>query len=159
MCYEQIQKSSPRIAQGSWRTAQSISMKKNKNKGINASKSEKVFDPELMRMYMMGATNPGFSNKIEHADDLIDLHLEKMPLGKGNVPGTDALFVQLEKFEAALDKAIGAGKLEFRVIHGFGKGKLKEEIYKILDKHPHVRSYSNDHHSKYGFGSTLIQLK
>lgn len=134
-------------------------MKKNKKKEINTSKSEKVFDPELMRMYMMGATNPGATNRIDRADDMIDLHLEKITSGKGSVPGHDALFVQLEKFEVALDKAIGAGKLEFRVIHGFGKGKLKEEIYKILDKHPHVRSYENDHHSRYGFGSTLIQLK
>jgi Smr domain-containing protein len=136
-----------------------LSMKKNKKKEINESKSEKVFDPEVLRMYMMGATNPGFSNKIERAEDMIDLHLEKMPTGKGQVPGPDALFVQLDKFEAALDRAIGAGKLEFRVIHGFGKGKLKEEIYKILDKHPHVRSYENDYHSRYGYGSTLIQLK
>ena len=134
-------------------------MKKKKKKEINASKSEKVFDPEVLRMYMMGATNPGFSNKIERAEDMIDLHLEKMAAGKGNIPGTDALFIQLDKFEAALDKAIGAGKLEFRVIHGIGKGKLKEEIYKILDKHSHVRSYENVYHSRYGYGSTLIQLK
>lgn len=134
-------------------------MKKNKKKELNASKSEKAFDPELMRMYMMGATNPGFSNKIERADDLIDLHLEKIDQGNSAVPGHDALFVQIEKFEVALDKAIGAGKLEFRVIHGLGKGKLKEAIYKILDKHPHVRSYENAHHSRYGYGSTLIQLK
>ena len=133
-------------------------MKKNKKKEINAQKSEKVFDPELMRMYMMGATNPGFSNKSDRAEDIVDLHLEKMDQGRGNVPGTDALFVQLDKFEAALDKAIGAGKLEFRVIHGFGKGKLKEAIYKILEKHPNVRSFENDYHSRYGYGSTLIQL-
>ena len=134
-------------------------MNKKKRKQINESKSEKVFDPELMRMYMMGATNPGFSNKIESAEDMIDLHLEKMQSGRHSIPGQDALFVQLDKFEAALDKAIGAGKLEFRVIHGFGKGKLKEQIYKILDKHPHVRSYENDYHSRYGYGSTLIQLQ
>lgn len=134
-------------------------MKKKKKKELNTPKSEQVFDPEVLRMYLMGATNPGFSNKIERAEDIIDLHLEKVHHGKGHIPGHDALFVQLDKFEAALDKAIGAGKLEFRVIHGFGKGKLKDEIYKILAKHPHVRSFENDYHSRYGYGSTLIQLK
>jgi hypothetical protein len=134
-------------------------MKKKKKDELNTPKSNQAFDPELMRMYMMGATNPGFSNKIERADDTIDLHLEKVDSGNGPVPHQDALFIQIEKFEAALDKAIGAGKLEFRVIHGYGKGKLKEAICKILDKHPHVRSYENDHHSRYGHGSTLIQLK
>ena len=134
-------------------------MKKKKKNELHTPKSNQAFDPELMRMYMMGATNPGFSNKVEMRDDIIDLHLEKVDSGNGPVPSHDALFIQIEKFEAALDKAIGAGKLEFRVIHGYGKGKLKEAIYKVLDKHPHVRSYENDHHSRYGHGSTLIQLK
>ncbi len=132
---------------------------KKKRKEIKEPKGNQAFDPELMRMYMMGATNPGFSNKIERAEDIVDLHLEKVHAGNGTIPGHDALFVQLDNFEAALDKAIGAGKLEFRVIHGFGKGKLKQEIYKILEKHPNVRSYENDFHSRYGYGSTLIQLK
>jgi hypothetical protein len=139
--------------------AKKVMMKKKKKKELNTPKSQQSFDPEVLRMYLMGATNPGFSNKIERAEDMIDLHLEKMSSGKGSISGQDALFVQLDKFEAALDRAIGAGKLEFRVVHGFGKGKLKEEIYKILDKHPHVRSYENDYHSRYGYGSTLIQLK
>jgi DNA mismatch repair protein MutS2 len=80
-------------------------------------------------------------------------------VGKGKIPAHDALFYQLEQFEAALDRAIAAGKMEFRVVHGHGKGKLKQEIYKLLDKHPQVRSYENTYHSKYGYGSTLIILK
>jgi hypothetical protein len=107
----------------------------------------------------MGATNPGFSNKFEYRDEVIDLHLEKIHAGKGRIDPQEALFVQLDNFETALDRAIAAGKMEFRVIHGHGKGKLKEEVHKILDKHPHVRSYENDYHSRYGYGSTLIQLK
>ncbi|HWB63725.1 MAG TPA: Smr/MutS family protein, partial [Chitinophagales bacterium] len=63
------------------------------------------------------------------------------------------------EFEKALDKAIASGRLEFRVIHGYGKGKLKEEIHKILKKHPHVRSFENSYHSRYGYGSTLIYLQ
>jgi hypothetical protein len=131
-------------------------MKKKKNKAEDKSSG---FDPELLRMYLMGATNPGFSNKITYAEDIIDLHIEKLNRSAHNIPAGDSLFIQLEKFEYALDQAIAAGRLEFRVIHGLGKGKLKEEIYKILEKHPHVRSYVNDHHSRYGFGSTLIYLQ
>lgn len=125
-----------------------------------SEKKDKGFDAELLRMYMMGATNPGFSNKLSgNTDDCIDLHLEKVETGKGKIPPQDALFIQIEHFEAALDRAIASGKFEFRVVHGHGKGKLKEEIYKILKKHPHVRSFENDYHSRYGHGSTLIQLK
>jgi DNA-nicking Smr family endonuclease len=116
------------------------------------------FDPELLRQYMMGATNPGFSNKISYQRDTVDLHLEEIHSGKAKIPPQDALFHQLEKFELELSNAIAAGKFELRVIHGLGKGKLKSEIYRILDKHPNVRGYKNDYHSKYGYGSTIIQF-
>lgn len=137
--------------------------KKNKQQTLSAEEQEAGkggLDAELLRMYLMGATNPGISNKIESADDVIDLHLTKAEVGgTGKIPPQDALFIQLEKFERALDRAIAAGKLEFRAVHGHGSGKLRQEIFKILDKHPHVRSYSNDYHSRYGYGSTLIYLQ
>jgi DNA-nicking Smr family endonuclease len=117
------------------------------------------FDPEVLRMYLMGAANPGKGTKINYTEDVIDLHLDQNQVGKGKIPAHDALFHQLEQFEGALDRAIAAGKLEFRVVHGNGKGKLKQEIYKLLNKHPHVRSYESSYHSKYGYGSTLIILK
>ncbi len=129
-------------------------MKKKKNKNLSPDSGN--FDLELLRMYMMGATNPQFSNKIENAADEIDLHLEQTQLTKGKIPSHDALFHQLDEFEKALDKAIAAGKFEFRVVHGLGKGKLKEEVFKLLDKHPQVKSYSNEYHSRYGYGSTII---
>jgi len=117
------------------------------------------FDPEVLRMYLMGAANPGKGTKINYAEDVIDLHLNESQVGKGKIEPQNALFHQMEQFEAALDRAIASGKLEFRVVHGHGKGKLKQEIYKLLDKHPHVRSYEGGYHSKYGYGSTLIILK
>ncbi|MES2620988.1 MAG: Smr/MutS family protein [Bacteroidota bacterium] len=127
-------------------------MSKKKNK----EKTTPGFDPELLKMYMMGGANPGFSNKVENSEDVIDLHLEQREVGKGKIAPEDALFHQLDEFEKAMDKAIAAGKLEFRVVHGLGKGKLKQEIYKLLDKHPEVKSYKNEYHSRYGYGSTII---
>ena len=125
-----------------------------KKKKIDEQQKKGSFDPELLRMYMMGATNPGFSNKMDYSEDIIDLHLENITTGR--VAPQDALFVQIENFEVALDKAIASGKLEFRVVHGLGKGKLKQEIYKILDKHPNVRSYENNYHSRYGYDVDLL---
>jgi hypothetical protein len=133
-------------------------MKKKKQHNEEPPKEQEL-DTELLRMYLMGATNPGLTTRIEKADEFIDLHIEKFEKGRSPIAGHDALFIQLEKFELALDRAIAAGNLEFRVVHGLGTGKLKKEIYKILDKHPHVRSYSNDYHSRYGYGSTLIYLQ
>src|SRR5688500_17193344 len=132
-------------------------MGKKKKKQEDKSKNTATgFDPELLKMYMMGGANPGFSNKVERAEDIIDLHVNQKHVGKGKISPENVLFYQLEEFEKAMDKAIAAGKLEFRVVHGLGKGKLKEEIYKLLDKHPEVKSYKNEHHSRYGYGSTII---
>ena len=127
-------------------------------KKLKKDTAKSSFDPELLKMYMMGGANPGFSNKIERVDDIIDLHLESKHLNKKSIPPQDALFYQLEEFEKAMDKAIAAGKLELRVVHGLGKGKLKEEIFKMLEKHPQVKSYKNEYHSRYGYGSTLISF-
>lgn len=134
--------------------------KKKKSLEGNESREESLgFDPELLRMYMTGATNPGFSHKFENTPEVVDLHLEKVALNSSKVAPEDALFIQLEAFEKALDQAIAAGKLEMRVVHGLGKGKLKQEIHKILAKHPMVDSFKNDHHSRYGFGSTIITFR
>jgi len=125
-------------------------------KKIKTDNKSAPFDPELLKMYMMGATNPGFSNKTTYIHDTIDLHLEEIHRGKSPIRPEDALFHQIEKFEKEMADAIAAGKFELRVVHGLGKGKLKAEIHRILDKHPNVRSYENDYHSRYGYGSTII---
>ena len=130
-----------------------MSKKKNKEKDTSHSSD---FDPNLLREYMMGAINPGSINKFEMKDDVVDLHLGEQHVGKGKISPQDALFHQLDEFEKAIDKAIASGKLEIRVVHGLGKGKLKEEIYKILVKHPQVKSYQNEYSSRYGYGSTVI---
>lgn len=116
-------------------------------------------DAELLKMYLMGAANPSHGTKVNYADDVIDLHLDQNKLSRKGIDPQNALIHQMDEFEKALDKAIAAGKFEFRVVHGHGKGKLRDEIHKYLKKHPQVRDFKNDYHSKYGYGSTIIYLK
>ena len=71
----------------------------------------------------------------------------------------DILLTQIEHFRKALDTAIVSGQKVFHVIHGFGTGKLKKEIEKILDQHPEVASYHNSFHPRYGHGATEVHLK
>lgn len=119
-------------------------------------KNKNSFDPEVLKMYMTGAANPRNYPKINYAHEVVDLHLDHLQAGNHKIPPQDALFIQLQECEKAIDRAIAAGKLELRVIHGLGKGKLKEAIHQLLDKHPQVKSYENSYHSKYGYGSTVI---
>ncbi len=129
-------------------------MKKKKNKPAPGE-----LDTELLRLYMTGGANPSTHNKYQaFTDDVVDLHMQQSAVGKGKIPANEVLFHQLEQFERAIDKAIASGKLEIRIVHGHGKGKLKQELYKLLKKHPQVKSFENDYHSRYGFGSTIIHF-
>ena len=45
------------------------------------------------------------------------------------------------------------------VIHGVGKGKLKDEIHEILRHKKEVKSFINRYTNLYGYGATEIFLK
>jgi hypothetical protein len=113
----------------------------------------------VLKMFMMGAANPAASSKtLAFSADVVDLHLNPTTMKQHKIDATEALFIQLEQVEKSIDAAIAAGKMELRIIHGLGKGKLKEEIHKLLKKHPQVCSFENDYSPKYGWGSTLIKF-
>ena len=118
-----------------------------------------ALNTNVLKMFMMGAANPAGSNKIfSHSADVVDLHIEQSAVKYKKIDATEALILQLEQVEKSIDAAIASGKMEIRVIHGLGKGKLKEEIHKMLRKHPHVCSFENDYTPSYGWGSTLIKF-
>jgi dsDNA-specific endonuclease/ATPase MutS2 len=67
--------------------------------------------------------------------------------------------MQIQHFRQALERAITGGLDRFYVIHGLGKGKLREEISRILPEYSQVKSFNNNFHPRYGFGATEIFLK
>ena len=121
----------------------------------------KKIDTGLLRSYMMGAANPVKGTKTNSSmfGEEIDLHVDSTRFKGGKMDNKYAIEFQLEALDAALDNAVMKGKVEIRVIHGLGKGKLKEEVHKILSRHPQVKSFENTYHSRYGMGSTLVYFK
>lgn len=75
--------------------------------------------------------------------DTLDLH----PFRPADVP--DLL---PEYIEACREKGI----LSIRLIHGKGKGILKDRVRGILSAHPHVRSFSDG--SMGNWGATCVEL-
>ena len=45
------------------------------------------------------------------------------------------------------------------VIHGLGKGKLRDEVHTILKQTPEVSRYKNEWSGRYGFGATEIRFR
>ena len=107
-------------------------------------------------MYMMGAANPSWGKVQFASEHTIDLHVDDEGYSGGKKDEKYIVEHQVELFEKAIDKAIASGKSELRIIHGNGKGVLKKQIHQYLKQHPHVASFDDAYHPKYGHGSTVV---
>ena len=91
--------------------------------------------------------------------DTIDLHIENLIPNHRGMTNAEIITIQLKHFRQALDEAIVHKLPKFTVVHGIGKGKLKSEIFEILKTIGAVRSFKNDYHPRFGFGSTEIYFR
>ena len=88
----------------------------------------------------------------------LDLHVEMLEGYNTKMSNAEKLRLQLHHFDQFLTKAIRLGISPVFVIHGVGKGKLKDHIASRLIQNPDVISFKNEYHPKYGFGATEIVL-
>jgi len=86
----------------------------------------------------------------------LDLHIENLPSRKGKMNSREKLHLQLEHFDRFMEKAIRLGVPRVYVIHGIGKGKLKNMIASRLIQMPEVKTFKNEYHPRYGWGATEV---
>lgn len=86
----------------------------------------------------------------------LDLHIEKLVHPLRGLSSTEMLGIQLAEFHKQLDRAIAHRQANLTVIHGVGKGVLRQEIHEILSHRPEVKSFVNQYHARYGYGATEI---
>jgi hypothetical protein len=103
------------------------------------------------------------NNKRIHAEppppSVLDLHIEKLTDNYAHMSSQEKLTLQLSVFEKYLNKAELNYLTHVFVIHGIGKGRLKEEIHEILKHRPGVKSFVQQYHPWYGNGATEIYFK
>jgi DNA mismatch repair protein MutS2 len=58
-----------------------------------------------------------------------------------------------------LDDASLSDRREIRVIHGFGAGRLRKAVARLLEGHPHVASWRAGRGNEGGAGATIVELK
>jgi DNA mismatch repair protein MutS2 len=64
----------------------------------------------------------------------------------------------LDRVDAALDRALAAGRARVRLVHGHGTGVLREAVRAHLAKAPHVRSHAPGADHEGGNGVTVAVL-
>lgn len=84
----------------------------------------------------------------------IDLHIEKLTNDPRKLTIAEIVQLQLYHFERYMDRAVRLGVPRVFIIHGVGEGKLRDRIHDSLRRNPHVVSYRNEYHKKYGYGAT-----
>ncbi len=89
----------------------------------------------------------------------IDLHTENLDINTKDLDAKQILSIQLTTFEEYIENALIANLDYVYVIHGIGKGKLREMIHQKLKEIPEVSSFINEYHPKYGWGATQVFFK
>ena len=89
----------------------------------------------------------------------IDLHIEMLHDSPRDLANEDIVRIQIKAFESFLAKAIRLNIPKVHVIHGIGKGRLRDLIAARLRRHPDILMFKNEYHEKYGFGATEIWLR
>ncbi len=89
----------------------------------------------------------------------IDLHIEMLHNDPHHLTNEEIVAVQIKSFESFLAKAIRLNVPKVYVIHGIGKGRLRDLIAARLKRNPNIFMFKNEYHEKYGFGATQVWLR
>ncbi|MEL7120295.1 MAG: Smr/MutS family protein [Bacteroidota bacterium] len=86
----------------------------------------------------------------------LDLHVESLVKNHQKLTTKEILNTQLFHFEQYISKAIRLGVERVFIIHGVGKGKLRNEIATRLMQNESVKTFKNEFHPRYGYGATEV---
>jgi hypothetical protein len=115
--------------------------------GILANKGMKIYDAKKIR------------SNLPPARTVVDLHIEKLTDEWKQWSNAEILDFQLREFEKWYELAVAHHQPILIVVHGVGSGRLRDEIHEILKYRNDVKSFVNQYHPSFGYGSTEIQFK
>jgi len=96
---------------------------------------------------------------IEAARYELDLHIEALVGDAKGLTNAEITKIQMDTLQRYVQLAIVHRQERMVVIHGLGKGKLRDDVHAALKAIPEVARYKNEWSGKYGFGATEITFK
>lgn len=109
-----------------------------------SNKGYKIYDASKVRQHLPPARS------------VIDLHIEKLTDKYDHLSNIEIIGIQLSEFEKWFDLAIAHRQPSLIVIHGVGKGRLREEIHDILKTKREVKHFINQYDPRFGYGATEV---
>ncbi len=91
-----------------------------------------------------------------HFPTEIDLHIEKLAKNHKSLSNAQIVQIQMKAMQNYVDEAYQLGVDSVFLIHGVGKGYLRNAIHKRLNNNPHILTVKNEYHPKYGYGATEV---
>lgn len=119
-----------------------------KQKPEKPEKFEPVIKPTVI--------NTRTFSQVEPAKYEVDLHIENLVANTRGLSNADMLQIQLDALHKYIDLALMHRQDRMIVIHGLGKGVLRDEVHKLLKQTPQVSRYKNEWSGRYGFGATEV---
>lgn len=86
----------------------------------------------------------------------LDLHIDQLVDDPTEFSKADILHLQIRTFEEYIEEALKLGVDRVFIIHGVGKGKLKNAIATKLIQMRFIKTFKNEWHHKYGWGATEV---
>jgi hypothetical protein len=92
------------------------------------------------------------------ARTIIDIHIEKLVHDPNHLTNAEIMALQMQEFEKWYQVAVMQNAPFLIVVHGVGNGVLRNEIHEFLKYKKEVKSFINQYHPSFGYGSTEIIL-
>jgi hypothetical protein len=123
-------------------------------------KEKKKAEPMLEPVRIQPLPSPATKHQTkESPKQEIDLHIENLRSNIRGLSNAEIIKIQLDTLEHYLHLAIVHRQERMVVIHGLGKGKLRDEVHALLKATPEVARYKNEWSGKYGFGATEVSFR
>ncbi len=88
----------------------------------------------------------------------VDLHFEALVDFPKNFSSHEKLQIQLNEARKTIEKARRGGIKRVVLIHGVGQGRLRDEIYALLERMDRIDFYDASF-ARYGKGATEVHLR
>jgi hypothetical protein len=91
-------------------------------------------------------------------DKVVDLHIEELVDDLSGLTAGMMLEIQRNELIRNLNELLRSGDHKLIVIHGVGRGKLKNTVYEEVEKYPHLACAAADPRF-YGSGATVVLVR